>query len=119
MTAPAQIWILDKEIRHLRLERRRTESRRVRLDLEEVKSPRQLVLANEVNLVLALPVPPTADSRIPPLLQKPRPEIPFEGVPGKRVKVAVDDCADSRMLYSDLQLTNSRLPYERLPYSRL
>ena len=66
---------------------READSRGVRLDLEDVDRMDKLVLADKVDFVLALAVPPSSDARIGRLFGKPVEgrRILSEGVEGGKV----------------------------------
>lgn len=91
MPSCAQIRILGKEVRYLRFQSNRTETPRIRLDLEEIKIPRKFVFANEIYFVFSLPIPPAAYSRVSTFFQEFHLEIPLKREAGECVEIALDN----------------------------
>ena len=83
--------VLGEKCRALFAEEREADSRGVRLDLEDVDRMDKFVLADKVDFILALAVPPTSDARIGRLFRKLLAEVALEGEAGKGVEVPPDE----------------------------
>ena len=86
----ALVRVLEKERLRLFFESIEIYAPSIALDLEEINALFELVLADKVNLVLALSVPPAAQAGITPLFNELLPEIPFEGMSRKDLVIAFD-----------------------------
>lgn len=86
-----QLRILQKERIALSFKLGKRNTRSIQLDLIEIQGMRQLVFAHEVDFVLALPVPPSADSRIAVLVEELLSKIALKRKTGKDIEIPLDN----------------------------
>ena len=86
-----ELGILRKERGDLCLKIGLAQADGIDLHLVEVQKPRKLVLADEIDLILALPVPPAANAGIAMLFQELRLEISLQRDSREHIKVSFDD----------------------------